>query len=156
MESCDITWEMSRFKEASRHLWNTFLMPRRGFASVALVHSFESIERDLLREIVPRPIDQCGISERYRKGPIPEIVVEPEEFLADIPVQFGTVASNGSVEWTKAASMPVEELPVLAFYDFFDWNPYGLRDFPCVRTGVSGVGGLGLIEARHCRFHFKG
>ncbi|MDY0979366.1 MULTISPECIES: hypothetical protein [Stenotrophomonas] len=48
----DITGHMQRFKEASRHIWNSYLMPGEGVLDMAVEDSFLQIERELLRSMV--------------------------------------------------------------------------------------------------------
>lgn len=150
----DITVEMSRFKEASRHLWNTYLVPAGGSASIATIQAFEEIERALLKELVLRELGADARAADYRRGPTKGIVVRPNEYLTDIPLQLAEVMENKSVRWSESRRVPVGTLGEIEFYDFFDWNPYGLRDFSFVRAVVEGSSQLCLLESADVAFEF--
>lgn len=152
--SRDVTIEMLSFKEASRHLWNAFLMPRDGSASIPLIQTFEVIERELLREMVLRNLGVDEGATSYRKGPIEGLYVRAKEYLTEVPVKFGDIVADGNVRWTEPAVLSVEELNKVEFFDFFGWNPYGPRDFSCVRALDVGSSRLCLFEAGNVDFKF--
>ena len=61
----DVTGQMQRFKEASRHIWNSYLMPGEGVLDMAVEASFLQIERELLRSIVTNPSDPATRTRRW-------------------------------------------------------------------------------------------
>jgi hypothetical protein len=63
----DITTDMLRFKEAARHLWNTYLLHTISPMSPEIQESFYKIERELLRALVLLPAGMPEVADDYRR-----------------------------------------------------------------------------------------
>lgn len=127
---------------------------KRRSASIPLIQTFEVIERELLREMVLRNLGVDEGATSYRKGPIEGLYVRAKEYLTEVPVQFASVVADGNVRWTEPTIVPVDGLNRAEFFDFFDWNPYGPRDFSCVRAVDADSSRLCLFDASNVAFKF--
>lgn len=146
----NITEDMLRFKEAVRHLWNTYFLDAGSPMSAELHESFETIERELLRALVLAPSEMPEAADNYRRGPLP-ILLQAQAGLIDLPVQFGSVDANRNMMWEAPRSVPASEVSQFRFVEFFDWNPYGNIDLSYVKA-QAGDGRVALIEQAHCGF----
>ncbi|WP_314101858.1 hypothetical protein [uncultured Stenotrophomonas sp.] len=93
----DVTGQMQRFKEASRHIWNSYLMPGEGVLDMAVEDSFLQIERELLRSIV---LEGSAAADQYGHSASAGLIVKPSESLdVSVPMdaafleQFGPDAT---------------------------------------------------------------
>jgi len=146
----DITENMLRFKEATRHVWNTYLLGSAHVMLPDIQNSFALIESELLCVIVLLPFDAAHLVENYRKIPLP-IIIKPEVGLREIPVQFGTKDQVGNMIWQQTSSVNANDLQNFKFVEFFDWNPYGYIDMSFVKI-YSSEAGWALVPNRYCRF----
>lgn len=149
----NITEDMLRFKEAVRHLWNTYFLASGAPMSAARHGSFETIERELLRALVLAPSEMPEAADNYRRGPLP-ILLQAQAGLIDLPVQFGSVDVNRNMTWEVPCSVPAFEVSQYRFVEFFDWNPYGNIDLGYVKAQAAD-GRIALVEQAHCRFALK-
>jgi hypothetical protein len=146
----NITEDMLRFKEAVRHLWNTYFLEAGSPMSAELQESFEKIERELLRALVLTPSEMPGAADNYRRGPLP-ILLQAKAGLFDLPVQFGSVDANRNMTWEVPCAVPASVVSQYRFVEFFDWNPYGHIDLNYVKARA-GDGRIALVEQAHCEF----
>jgi len=143
----NVTSEMHRFREASRHLWNAYLMPGEGILDVA-VDSFRSIERELLRSLVL----QGGVSAAaYGRAHIEGLSVRSKSEYDQVPVQFASKGPDGNIHWSKADFVPAAEISC-GFLEFFDWMHYGFIDYGIVRAIDLFTGRQVLVEQLYCEF----
>ena len=159
----DITISMLTFKEAIRHSWNTYFAQSNSPMSPEIQEAFERVESGLLCAIVLAPLGVLDRLSDYREKPLSWLMVKPVDYLHECPVRIGTRESTGNVSWGMPVSLAVDDRTTFEFFDFFDWDPYGLIDLPYVRVRVSSLpstptaqGSLALIEQCHCRFLFVG
>jgi hypothetical protein len=155
----DVTDEMLLFKEAVRHSWNLYFMQCDSPMSLEIQEAFEEVERGLLRGIV---LASAGLTERageYRQKPLSWLMVELADGVQELPLQFGEVDEIGNTRWKIPVVLPMGGRARFEFFDFFDWNPYGMIDLPYVRARVVDLpgkpdaqGSMALIEQRYCRF----
>lgn len=145
----NVTPEMHRFKEASRHIWNLYLMPGEYVLDLALEESFLRIERELLRSIV---LDGGDAADTYGDGPVARLKVRPRLPSTEVPIQFGTTAADGNTYWDSPKLVPVEELDQIEFIEFFDWNHFGCIDYGIVRALDQRTGRRVLIDNVNCGF----
>lgn len=146
----DVTQEMLRFKEAARHVWNTYLLESSSLMSIEIQDSFEKIERELLRALVLLPVGRPDAADDYRRAPLP-IALRAKSGLTDVPVQFGSVDQNRNIQWGLPSSIPGADISQYCYIEFFDWNPYGHIDRGYVKARTSD-GRLALIEQTYCDF----
>jgi hypothetical protein len=144
----NVTSEMRRFKEASRHLWNAYLMPGEGVIDVALEDSFRSIERELLRSLVLQGDDAA---DAYGRAPIEGLSVRSKSDYDQVPVQFASDGLDGNTYWRKSEFVSAAEISY-EFLEFFDWMHYGFIDYPMVRAIDRSSGRHVLIESMYCDF----
>lgn len=146
----DVTTNMLRFKEATRHVWNTYLLQSRSPMSPEIQESFSRIERELLRALVLMPAGMTDLADVYRREPLP-INLRARQGLTDVPVQFGSVDPNRNIRWELPLAVPAADIADYRFVEFFDWNPYGHVDLGYVKA-QSSDGRLALLEQPHCDF----
>jgi hypothetical protein len=152
----DITDAMLRFKEAVRHIWNTYLYEAGCEAGSLISHelwdSFKKIERELFRTLVLLPNGAPALVDSYRRTPMP-ILLRARDTITDIPVQFGSVDVNRNTRWELPCLVPAADFAKYQFIEFFDWYPYGPIDLAYVKAR-SNDGQLALIEQMYCNFVF--
>lgn len=155
----DITEQMLEFKEAIRHVWNTYFAGSDDPMSPETQEAFSSIERALLRVLVLAPYGVGDLAEAYRLRVSSNILIKPARSLVEMPIQFGHKEPNGSIVWDVETMLKVDAATQFGFFDFFDWYPYGRVDLPFVRVrelphaGEKSFGGkIALIEQIHCQF----
>lgn len=146
----DVTEEMLRFKEAARHVWNTYLLEAGSPLSPEIQDSFEKIERELIRALVLLPVGMADVADDYRRVPLP-IHLRAKSGLTDVPVQFGSVDPNRNIQWELPCSVPCTDILQYRYVEFFDWNPYGHVDLSYVKARTPD-GRLALIEQKYCDF----
>lgn len=159
----EITDSMLIFKEAVRHSWNTYFAHGLSPMSPDVQEAFGEIERGLFRGIVLTPLGVADRADEYRSKPLPWLLAQPQGDLSECPLQFGEVDANGNTRWGSPVQLPMTKLIAFEFFDFFDWDPYGVIDLPYVRARVRDLpskadvpGSIVLIEQRNCEFLFTG
>lgn len=155
----DITEQMLEFKEAIRHIWNTYFAGGDDPMSPETQEAFSSIERALLRVLVLAPHGVGDLADSYRLRVSSNILIKPACSLVEMPIQFGHREPNGNIVWNVETMLKVDAGTQFGFFDFFDWYPYGHVDLPFVRvrelpyTDEKSLGGkIALIEQIHCQF----
>jgi hypothetical protein len=155
----DITEKMLEFKEAVRHIWNSYFANSNEPMSSETQEAYSDIERALLRVLVFAPHGMGDLAASYRLRVLSEILIKPVYVPGEMPIQFGHKESNGNFVWEAETTLKVDEDTRFYFFDFFDWYPYGHVDLPFVRVRAlpstddqSPGGKVALIEQRHCKF----
>jgi hypothetical protein len=146
----DITDDMLRFKEALRHVWNTYLLETGSPMSPELQDSFSKIECELLRALVLLPNGVPNLVDDYRLRPMP-ILLQAKAGRTNVPVQFGSLDANRNVKWEMPCSVAPADVSQYRFIEFFDWNPYGHIDLHYVKARADDAR-LVLIEQTYCDF----
>lgn len=144
----NVTVEMQRFREASRHLWNAYLMPGEGVVDVTVEDSFRAIERELLRSLV---LQGGSSGDAYGRAHIQGLSVRSKSDYDQVPVQFASKGPDGNTYWRKAEFLPAAEISY-AFLEFFDWMHYGYIDYGIVRAIDLVTGTHVLVELLYCDF----
>jgi hypothetical protein len=151
----NITSDMLRFKEAIRHVWNTYLVNIETPIPIEVWDSYDRIELELFRSIILISRDAPTVADSYRKKPIPQIIVRPRLNSVEIPVQFGIRNSeNRNIAWELSANILATNFPTFYFLRFFDWNHYGPIDLPYVQVVDAKDGRIAMIEQQYCEFEF--
>lgn len=145
----NVSYGMQRFREASRHLWNAYLMPGEGVMDVAVEGSFRSIERELLRCLV---LEGSVSADAYGQTSIPGLAVRSRSEFDQVPVQFASLGSDGNTYWSEPELVPATEFASYEFIEFFDWMHYGFIDYSFVRAIDRATGRHVLVENAHCDF----
>ncbi|MEG2803785.1 hypothetical protein [Stenotrophomonas sp.] len=145
----NVNAQMQRFREASRHIWNAYLMPGEGVVDMVVEDAFHDIERALLRSMV---LDGSAAADHYRQSAIGGLFVKPKLGYPEVPVQLASAGIEGNTYWSKVELVVAADLPDLEFVDFFDWMHYGYIDHGIVRAVERGSGRRVLIENRYCDF----
>ena len=148
----NITGEMLKFKEASRHLWNAYFQQCVSVSPIAVQGSFEVIERELLRTIVLAPYDYSADADLYRGSPLPHITVKASRTLSDIPLNFGRADANGNIAWEPSVLVKKKDFKSGNFVEFFDWTPFEFVDCAYVRFTQPDEDRRVLIAQRYCEF----
>ncbi|MES2740063.1 MAG: hypothetical protein V4754_03825 [Pseudomonadota bacterium] len=155
----DITEQMLEFKEAVRHIWNSYFANSDEPMSSETQEAFSDIEHALLRVLVLAPHGMGDLARSYRLGVFSNILIQPMYVPGEIPIQFGHKEPNGNTAWDVETIFKVDEETMFYFFDFFDWYPYGHLDLPFVRVRIlpqvddqARGGKIALIEQRHCKF----
>lgn len=144
----NVTSEMQRFREASRHLWNTYLMPGEGVVDMVVEDSFRSIERELLRSLV---LQGRGSAEDYGRAHIGGLSVKSKSNYDQVPVQFSSKGPDGNTYWSKSEFVSAAEISY-GFLEFFDWMHFAFIDYGIVRAIDLESGRHVLLENLYCEF----
>jgi hypothetical protein len=155
----DITEQMLEFKEAIRHIWNTYFANSNEPMSSETQEAFSNIERALLRVLVLSPHGMGDLADSYRLRVLSNVLIKPAYAPGELPIHFGHKEQNGNIVWDVETTLRVDEDTQFHFFDFFDWYPYGHVDLPFVRVRAlphaddkSPSGKIALIAQRHCKF----
>lgn len=155
----DISASMLEFKDAIRHVWNTYFVKSDSPMSPEVQRAFESVEIGLFQVLVLTPLDMFDRYDQYRQQPLSFIQVQPTRTINELPLQVGKRDVNGNTVWEMPISVSVDDQSTFEFFDYFDWNPYGYIDLPYVRARVASLpsqpslqGSMVLIEQTYCRF----
>jgi hypothetical protein len=156
----NITNNMLVFKDAVRHIWNTYFVTTGDAMSPEIQSAYSKIEEELFYTIVIFPL---GISQeiQYRKEPISSILVKPKQELSEYPVYIGYREENGNLVWEEKTICKDKNF-IFNFYDFFDWDIYGYIDLPYVRGKIikndfistKNKKNLVFMEQSYCEFLF--
>lgn len=149
----EVSLEMERFRKASVHIWNSYLMPGLYVVRLDIEDSFEIIERELLRCLVLG--GQSDAADNYRKKPIDCLLVELADGLTEVPAYIGKRDENGNMIWDNAILRTFDDSFHLQFYDFFDWNHFGHIEYEFVRVVDSTTNQLMLLPAESCSFWLR-
>lgn len=145
----NVNSQMQRFREASRHIWNSYLMPGEGVVDTVVEDCFHEIERALLRSMV---LDGSPAADHYRRSAIGGLFVKPKLEFPEVPVQLASAGLEGNTCWSKVELVAAADFADLEFMDFFDWMHYGYIDYGIVRAVECGSGRRVLIENMYCDF----
>jgi hypothetical protein len=155
----NVTEQMLEFKDAIRHIWNTYFVNSDNPMSLETQEAFSRTERALLRVIVLAPQGLGDLADSYRLRVFPNILIKPARLLPELPIQFGNNQPDGSIVWELETMIKTDESTQFGFFDFFDWNPFGHIDLPFVRgrelpslKEKSRQGRIVLIEQINCKF----
>lgn len=85
---------VEKFRVASCHVWNTYLMPGPDVYSPLAEEAFETIERELLRVMVFS--DDPDIAEQYREEALGELRVLIKPSFKSVAVQTSNRDENGN------------------------------------------------------------
>lgn len=144
----NVTYEMQQFREASRHLWNAYLMPGEGVIDVAVEDSFRSIERELLRSLVLKGGNSADV---YGRAYIQGLSVRSKSDYDQVPVQYASKGPDGNTYWSKSELVSAAAI-FYEFLEFFDWIHYGFIDYGIVRAIDLATGRHVLVENLYCEF----
>lgn len=153
----DITPVMLRFREAVRHIWNTYFQDAKESMGPEIQDAFTLVEQGLFQGIV---LSACAYdaSCRYRKAPLPFVLVAPLPEMLDLSFQIG-FPGRGAMAWDSPVRFKVEEGAKLEFVQFFDWNPYEQINMSLVEVHIARldarpdlVGAHALLAEHEIRF----
>jgi hypothetical protein len=162
MPSTDMTLHLLKYREAARHLWNSFLLDEETFASGTFPDDFlfdrwEAIQDELFAALVLWHVSENPPLVRLAPG-----LAKPVRFLKVVPTSAEVPAL---VSRTKPAKTywdhPVNRLRPqddLCFISFFDWNKSSHLDLKYYLVSIEGseahpelVGHEALLEVEYAR-----
>jgi hypothetical protein len=150
----DVTIHLLRYREAARHLWNTFLRGNAGtLPDSARLDDWESLRDALFSALVLRHVNE-------RLHPISLVKRAPISFLRVVPTSPGIPAMISRTRPAKTYwDNPVQRLDPaddLRFIDFFDFDQSGFLDFAYYHVAIIGsvthpelAGHEALIEVQY-------
>lgn len=154
----DITLHLLRYREAARHVWNSFLLDEETFASGTFPDDFlcdrwEAIQDELFAALVLRHVSENRLAPGLAK-PLPFLKVVPTS--AEVPALVSRT-KPAKTYWDH----PVNRLGPkddLRFISFFDWNKSSHLDFKYYLVSVEAseahpelVGHEALLEVEYAR-----
>ncbi|MBF5043638.1 hypothetical protein FGE12_14675 [Aggregicoccus sp. 17bor-14] len=158
----NVTQRMMKYREAARHLWNTFLREEQTFSpqrlpSDEVLDDWEALQPLLFRALVLRHTGNeahaaARLSSGRRSEPLPFLRVVPTSDRVPAMVSRGKPAKT---YWDH----PVNRLGPeddLRFIDFFDWDSSRFLDFAYYRVEIRAcarepglVGHEALLEVQY-------
>jgi hypothetical protein len=145
----EVSLEMKAFRDASVHVWNSYLVPGLHVIRLDIEESFEIIERELLRCLV---LNGRGAADNYRKKPIDCLQVKLAGGLSEALINVAKRDENGNINWEELLLLSRDDSYQLQFYDFFDWNHFGIIEYGFVRVVDSKTNRLMLLPIEACSF----
>ena len=154
----DITTRISRYREATRHLWNTAFHSEE--VDWDLRDGFSRVATELFTALVLEPLEAADqrLPEMFEADPQPlrRIAVEPSSDRVGILVNRHTRSSG---DWDDPVNVLRRGEAEVRFVAFFDWNQLALRDFQYVLVRILSwpehahlVDRFALIEFSSARF----
>lgn len=135
----NVTLAILKYREAARHLWNTYLRSAESFGGGPLPshdtwHDWEDLRNLLFRALVVRGLDRPpqGEVRLSQRAPLPFLKVVPTSPQVPAMVSRHSPADG---YWDH----PVERLwpeDDLRFMDYFDFDDSGFLDFLYVRVAI--------------------
>jgi hypothetical protein len=117
--------QMSLFREAIRHLWNTsFRSLEQELRFGSCDEHFAQIKELLFRALVAEPLGLEFTSNKFGKLPISGLRVTPSSENVPVLVNRSTPPTGYWDDPTKVLPGTTE----LGFLGFFDWDEYGVKD----------------------------
>ncbi len=159
----DITNSITRFREAARHFWNTYLSERAGRdKDWDLRDEFSNVYVDLFNVLVKYDLPESApsvphlwngenkvLSEYHVTGKNKELVVMINR----------TIPAAGY--WDHPIQQINSEETDIRLISFFDWDEIGFRDMRYLRVRIVAspnkelIGRDALIEADSCNIRFE-
>jgi hypothetical protein len=161
----DLTSPVEQYREAVRHLWNTYYLERVQSAETFnqkwdIVDQFRQVDKLILSGVIHDELGghACVIDAHNTIG----------EFLRVVPTSSGSVpimVERPSQDGNKYWDDPVDRVEGgqidLRFVEFFDWNQLAARDFHYYRVKINSfpqhphfVGREALLEIQYARVFF--
>ena len=155
----DATGIFETYREAARHLRNTFFSTRDS-GDWEIVEDFEAVDRVLFEKLVLRKLP--SFNGKPTVEPLGENVFLIEPASGDMPAMISREAP-ASGYWDH----PIDNLSrgdaVLAFQEYFDWDQHGLIDYRYLRATILRSsrypeieGHQALIETIYAKIVFQG
>lgn len=151
----DISSSMNDFKEATTHIWNTYLGHTADPFDPNLQISRDLIERELFRTIVLNPVGDPDYGDMYRQGPMNRVRIEFIESIDWVPIQVSTLDFNGNHTWEVPQKTNIDKFGELHFIDLFDWDPYGSVDMTKIKIFDLSNSRSILIDEMYCKVFYK-
>lgn len=146
----DVSSKMQIFRGAGVHIWNSYLMPGLHVVRLDIEESFEIIERELFRCLVLE--GKSYAADNYRKKPIGCLLVTLADGLNESLIKVAKRDENGNTIWEESVLHSRDNSYQLEFYDFFDWNHFGIIEYGFVRVVDSTTNRLMLLPTEACSF----
>src|SRR5262245_33409722 len=130
----DVTSLMLRYREASRHVWNSFLRSESRLQGPG-IHDWEALKQILFTALVLRNCghDRCAAAllapDRYGFSWIKPIVHLHVVPVTDVPVMISRDATPHCGYWDHPIKRVSPNDVDLRFIDFFDFDQSGYIDF---------------------------
>jgi hypothetical protein len=146
----DVSSKMQIFRDAGIQIWNSYLMPGFHVVRLDIEESFDIIERELLRCLVLG--GNSDAADNYREKPIDCLLVKLADGLNDVLIKVAKRDENGNTTWEESVLYSRDNSYQLQFYDFFDWNHFGIIEYGFVRVVDITTNRLMLLPAEACSF----
>ena len=130
----DVTLLMLRYREAARHVWNSFLSSESRLQGPG-IHDWEALKQILFTALVLRNCghDECAAAllapDRYGFSWIKPIVHLHVVPVTDVPAMISRDATPHCGYWDHAIKRVSPNDVDLRFIDFFDFDQSGYVDF---------------------------
>ncbi len=160
----DITIVLDRYREACRHLWNTYFYANDDMSSYSgqMLDQFEEIQELLFVTLVLEKVATASYADQFKKEALPFLRVVPTSEHG-VPIMIERPSRDGNRYWDEPVNRVKPSDVTLHFIDYFDWNPYGHIDLKYYKVTIVAflshqdlVGREALIETTHARVILEG
>ncbi len=124
----DVTSILNRYRECSRHLWNTyfadhvFSLP----ASDDVLDRFEEVDKLLFSSLVLAKVDRLASESDFGKKPLRFLRVVP--VTEEVPILINRPSNDRNKYWDDPVNRVGASEAELLLIGYFDWNRYGYAD----------------------------
>lgn len=134
----DVTDIVLSYREATRHLWNTYFMRAIGspFENSNL-DRYEEIDKLLFTSLVLEPIGKATSEFAFRQDAHPSLHVLPCEGADALRLRISDSSVTRSRSWNEPINVPGARGAVFEFIECFDWDRYRWVSFPYYRVRIS-------------------
>jgi hypothetical protein len=155
----DVTDMILTYREATRHLWNTYFMrPNGAPPEFGNLDRYEEIDKLLFTSLVLEPVGKAEGEFVFREDAHPFLHVLPRGESDSLRIRPSDPPISRSRSWNDAVNVSGARNAKLEFIECFDWDRYGWVSFPFFRVRIrsfpenSHLEGLeGLVEVQAVR-----
>lgn len=154
----DVTKTFETYREASRHLRNTFFSTRDS-GDWDVIEDFDTVDKVLFDRLVLGRILPAGGTIAEDAVPMNKFLIEPSGAAMPAMISRDTPTSG---YWDHPINTILPGEAKLAFREYFDWDQHGLIDLRYYRVTVIGSsrypeiqGHDALIETIHAKITYQ-
>ena len=160
----DITDILLEYREAKRHLWNTYFLGRvHSLRDCGALDHYEQIDRHLFYALVLEELNMGSHEIKvFREEPLTFLKIVPRDGQGDVPLIVGETGEGRNRVWNDQTPLLASGFE-LEFIEFFEWDRYGDVSFPYLRGRIVAlpkhtdlIGRECLVETHRANVMFTG
>ena len=143
----DVTDALLKYREATRHLWNSHF---RASVSSPSTHGnldrYEEIDKLLFISLVLDSIGRSDYEFNFRDDSYPFLHVLPNEGADALRLRLSDPLVGRGRSWNEPTNVAGASSAVLELIEFFEWDRYAWVSFPYYRVRVRSFPGQPHLE----------